>query len=116
MEIPSTDIAFAQKEIIDRYFIHLSNFGYMPDTTTQQALFAVLLLDAVEYLRDFVTEEFTQDVARILSDLGCCNCAIAWRSPRLMSVRPFYSFNPTGDLIFLGNEGENGINDPLDAE
>lgn len=70
--------ALVQKTIVDNYFSYLKNAGYLDDKRTEQVLFMTLLLDTFNDFKEFITEEFTEDVQRIINSLGCCNCIMSF--------------------------------------
>lgn len=81
-------LQIVQKDILDNYFAQLRNYGYINPLKAKQAVFAVLLLDAINMLGDFLTADFKYDVDVIMRRLNCCNCAISWSKATL--AQPFF--------------------------
>ena len=65
-----------QLATINNYFNHLYEYGYLKDESTLQTLFSVLLIDCLDYFKDYITPEFQQDIDRILHNLECCVCTV----------------------------------------
>lgn len=82
-----------QKEAIDRYFTHLSQFGYMDDVKTLQTVFSVLLIDSIKFFNEYITPEFTFDVERILKKMECCVCTIDYNDFSKLPLHPYYTIN-----------------------
>lgn len=90
------NVNLVQKEIVDRYFNHLRQFGYMDSKKVSQVMLAVLLIDTLGDFGSFITEDFKQDIDRIMRNLNCCNCAIPWDNIEATTTKPFHIFIPTG--------------------
>ena len=74
--LPNMNTSTAQKAIIDSYFSHLQNVGYLNNKSTSQVLLTILLLDTFNTFKEFITNEYIMDVSVILKKFDCCNCII----------------------------------------
>lgn len=82
------NVEAVQKDIMNNYYTHLKQFGYMSPEKIKQVVFAILLLDAVSTFYEHVTGEFQWDVNRIMHHLDCCSCTITWDAHT--ATQPFY--------------------------
>lgn len=67
-----------QFDTLDTYFSTLAQLGYLDDRRVAQIVTAVLLIDTLDFFKDYVTDDYMRQVEHILRSLKCCNCAIDW--------------------------------------
>lgn len=70
------NICNIQLNTLDKYFDYISNTGYLKDTEVNKILTSVLLVDALNYFKEFLTKDFVNSVNKILKELNCCSCFV----------------------------------------
>lgn len=72
------NICNIQLDTLDSYFEYLEFNGYLKDSEVNKIVTAVLLVDTLEYFKDFLTKDFVDNVNRILKELDCCSCFVTF--------------------------------------